>query len=102
MGFFIGLMPVYGANIQEGIFKVRHAIIYAITAVVAVLVGLIGVIPPLSLALYGSEITTTYVQVFVASASNSVVLIVLGIPILLMMANRFRARSNLQETESDE
>jgi hypothetical protein len=38
----------------------------------------------------------------VASIANIAILIVLGIPILALMANRFGARTNLRETESDE
>lgn len=102
MGFFIGLLPVYGAYITDGIFKVKHAILYALTSVLGILAGLVGVTPLLSMWLYGGDLKTTYVQAFVALAANSVVLIVIGIPVLMLMANRYAARTNLRESDSDE
>ena len=78
MGFFVGLLPVYGAYVMDGIFKVRHAILYA------------------------GELKTSIAQGVAASITNSVILVVLGIPILALLANRFGARMDLRETESDE
>ena len=34
LGFIVGLLPLYGANIDEGIFKPVHAIIYAVACVI--------------------------------------------------------------------
>lgn len=102
MGFFVGLLPVYGAYITDGIFKVKHAIIYAVTSVLGILVGIVGVTPLLTMWLYGGDLATTYAQAFVALAANSVVLVVIGIPLLILMAKRYAARTNLRETEADE
>ena len=33
LGFFVGLLPLYGADINKGIFNVKHAIIFAVIAV---------------------------------------------------------------------
>ncbi|HPX92976.1 MAG TPA: ECF-type riboflavin transporter substrate-binding protein [Bacillota bacterium] len=102
MGFFVGLLPVYGAYIMDGIFKVKHAIIYAITVAVGVVVAFAAVTPLLTMVMYAGELQTSITQGLVASIANIAILIVLGIPILALMANRFGARTNLRETESDE
>ncbi|NLB50416.1 MAG: hypothetical protein GX809_02360 [Clostridiaceae bacterium] len=102
MGFFVGLLPVYGAYVMDGIFKVRHAIIYAVTTIVGVAVAFLGVTPLLTMALYAGELKTSIAQGVAASITNSVILVVLGIPILALLANRFGARMDLRETESDE
>ena len=102
MGFFVGLLPVYGAYIMDGVFKVKHAIIYAVTVVVGVLAAFAAVTPLLTMVMYAGELQTSITQGLVASIANIAILIVLGIPILALMANRFGARTNLQETESDD
>ncbi|NLA95955.1 MAG: ECF-type riboflavin transporter substrate-binding protein [Clostridiaceae bacterium] len=102
MGFFVGLLPVYGAYIMDGVFKVKHAIIYAVTVAVGVLVAFAAVTPLLTMVMYAGELQTSITQGLVASIANIAILIVLGIPILALMANRFGARMHLEETESDE
>lgn len=102
MGFFIGLLPVYGANITEGIFKVKHAVLYCIVTGLGTGLALVGVIPVLTAVLYGGELSVTFAQGFVAWGANALVLLVAGVPILALMANRFKARSNLQEASDDE
>jgi energy-coupling factor transport system substrate-specific component len=56
MGFFVGLLPVYGAYIMDGIFKVKHAIIYAITVAVGVVVAFAAVTPLLTMVMYAGEL----------------------------------------------
>ncbi len=102
MGFFVGLLPVYGAYIMDGVFKVKHAIIYAVTVVVGVLAAFALVTPLLTMVMYAGELQTSITQGLVASIANIAILIVLGIPILALMANRFGARMHLEETESDD
>ena len=34
LGFIVGSLKLYGANIDEGVFDVKHIIIYAVTVVV--------------------------------------------------------------------
>lgn len=45
MAFCVGLLPVYGANIKEGIFTVKHAVIYAVCCILGNMVAF-GVITP--------------------------------------------------------
>lgn len=101
MGFFVGLLPVYGAYVTEGVFKVKHAVIYAITSVIGVLVAFVAVTPLLTMILYAGELQTSIAQGFAASITNSIILVVLGIPILALMANRFGARMNLKESDEE-
>lgn len=101
IGFFVGLLPLYGANIKEGVFKARHAVIYAICAVGGTFVALVGITPILSKVLYGSDMTITYMQAFVAWGGNSLTLVVVGIPLLFILARRYRSRSNLREEHVD-
>ncbi len=34
LGFFVGLLPLYGARIEDGVFQVKHAIIYTILCII--------------------------------------------------------------------
>lgn len=45
MAFCVGLLPVYGANIKEGIFTAKHAVIYAVCCILGNMVAF-GVITP--------------------------------------------------------
>lgn len=56
-GFFIGLLPLYGAKIDDGVFGVKHAIIYAIVTIVGVAIGFGLVTPVLTVLFYSSELT---------------------------------------------
>jgi energy-coupling factor transport system substrate-specific component len=97
LGLFIGALPLYGARIDEGIFKVHHAIIYGVIAVVgnAIAFGLIT--PILTAFIYGSDLEITFLQAFAAVISNSIVLVVVGIPLLILLSRRFAKRTNLTE-----
>ena len=102
MAFCVGLLPVYGARIKEGIFSVKHAIIYAVCCVLGNVIAF-GVITPIfSYLLYASDLNVTFLQAFAATLGNSAVLIVVGIPILIVLAKRFKARSNLAQDKSGE
>jgi energy-coupling factor transport system substrate-specific component len=97
LGFLIGTLPLYGARIDEGIFKVKHAVIYAVIAVIgnALAFGLIT--PILSSIIYGADLEITFLQAFAAGISNTVVLVVIGIPLLILLSKRFGKRTNLTE-----
>lgn len=99
VGLFAGMLPFYGANIQDGIFKVKHAIIYAVVVVAGNFVSLVGLTPLLTRVLYGGDMNVTYLQAFVAWGGNSFTMVVVGIPLLLIMARRYRARANLSMDE---
>ncbi|MDR1443763.1 MAG: ECF-type riboflavin transporter substrate-binding protein [Treponema sp.] len=95
LGLFIGALPLYGARIREGIFGVKHAVIYVITAVVgnALAFGLIT--PLLTTLIYASDLEITFLQAFASGISNTLVLVIIGIPVLILLSRRFRKRSNL-------
>lgn len=102
MAFCVGLLPIYGAKIKEGIFNVKHAIIYAVCCIVGNMVAF-GVITPIfSTIIYGSDLNVTFLQAAAANISNILVLLVVGIPILIVLANRYKARTNLKEDKGDE
>ena len=97
--FFVGLLPVYGAYITEGKFNWKHAIFYAI----CVLIGnglAFGVITPIFTTLfYGGDLNVTFIQAIAGSLSNIAVELIIGIPILFLLASRYKKRSNLTEEE---
>jgi len=99
LGLFVGLLPVYGARIDEGIFTVKHAIIYAVTCIVGVTVAFGVVTPVMTSLFYAADLQITFIQAFVAGVSNMAVLIIIGIPLLFLLASRFKKRSNLKEED---
>lgn len=95
LGFFVGLIPLYGARIEEGIFKVKHAIFYVISVLVGNIVGFGLVTPLLTYLFYSGELTITYAQATAAVISNGIVLIVVGIPLLVVLSKRNAKKTNL-------
>ena len=95
LGLFVGALPLYGARIDEGIFTVKHAIIYAVLVVIGNGVAFGLVAPVLTAILLAAELELTFLQAIFAGVSNMLVLIVVGIPVLFLLANRFKKRSNL-------
>ncbi len=98
-GLFIGLLPVYGAKISDGIFEVKHAIIYAIMTIVGVGIGFGLVTPVLTVLFYSSELTITWIQAQAAIISDASVSIVVGIPVLIALAKRNAKMSGLSKEE---
>lgn len=97
LGLFIGALPLYGARIDEGIFKVQHAIVYTLVAIAGNAIAF-GLVTPLFTALmYGSDLEITFLQSFAAGISNTIVLVVVGIPLLILLSRRFAKRTNLTE-----
>jgi energy-coupling factor transport system substrate-specific component len=99
LGFFVGLLPLYGARIDEGIFELKHAIIYIITVIVGNAIAFGLVTPALTYAFYSSELTITWLQALSAIISNGIVLIVIGIPILKALASRNARKFNLTKED---
>ncbi|MDR1230978.1 MAG: ECF-type riboflavin transporter substrate-binding protein [Spirochaetaceae bacterium] len=99
LGFFIGTLPLYGARIDEGVFKVRHAVIYAIIAVLGNAAAFGLVTPLLTSLFYAADVEITFLQAFASGISNTVVLIVVGIPILVLLSKRFGKRKDLKEED---
>jgi len=99
LGLFVGALPLYGAKINEGIFKVKHAIIYAILAIVGNAVAFGIVTPVFTTLFYSADLEITFLQSFASGISNTAVLIIVGIPVLTLLANRNKKRGNLKEEE---
>jgi len=99
LGLFVGALPLYGAKIDEGIFKVQHAVIYAVCCVVGNAIAF-GIITPVMTSLfYAADLEITFLQAFAAGVSNTIVLVVIGIPLLFLFAGRYKKRSDLKEEE---
>lgn len=96
MGFCVGLLPLYGARIMDGEFKIKHMIIYAICCVLGNMIAFGIVTPIFSFLFYGAELKLTFVQAIIASISNILILVVIGIPVLILIAKRAAARTNLK------
>ena len=100
MAFCVGTLPLYGANIKEGIFEVKHMIIYAVVCVLSNMISF-GVITPIFTAIfYRADLELTFIQSFSATLGNFAVLVVVGIPLLKILANRYAARANLNQDNS--
>ena len=95
LGLFVGLLPVYGARINDGVFKIKHAVIYTILVLLGNAVAFGLVTPFLTYAWYSSELTITWIQAWSAIVSNASVQIVLGIPVLFALAKRNARGTNL-------
>lgn len=96
-GFFMGLLPLYGAKIEDGVFGVKHAIIYAVVTVIGVGIGFGLVTPLLTYLFYSSELTVTWIQAWAAIVSDASVAIIVGIPVLFALAKRNARGTNLSK-----
>jgi energy-coupling factor transport system substrate-specific component len=99
LGFFIGTLPLYGARIEEGVFKVRHAVVYAVIAILGNAIAFGLVTPLLTSLFYAADLEVTFLQAFASGISNTLVLVVVGIPILILLSKRFGKRKDLKEEE---
>ena len=96
-GFFMGLLPLYGAKIEDGVFTVKHAIIYAVVTVVGVGIGFGLVTPVLTYLFYSFELTVTWIQAWAAIVSDASVAIIVGVPVLFALAKRNARGTNLSK-----
>ncbi|MBR3355080.1 MAG: ECF-type riboflavin transporter substrate-binding protein [Oscillospiraceae bacterium] len=95
--FFVGLLPLYGAYITEGIFDVKKAVTYVLCVVFGNAFAF-GVVTPILTALfYGDELNITFLQALWASIGNIIVEVIIGLPVLFLLAKRYAARTNLEE-----
>ncbi|MBR2686065.1 MAG: ECF-type riboflavin transporter substrate-binding protein [Erysipelotrichaceae bacterium] len=99
LAFFVGLLPLYGARINDGVFTTKHAVIYAITVIVGNLVAFGAVTPLLTYLWYSNELTITWSQCLSAFASNASVQIIVGIPLLFLLAGRNARSTNLSKED---
>jgi len=96
LGLFVGALPLYGARIDDGIFKIKHAIIYTILVIVGNAVAF-GLITPIFTSIfYAADLEITMIQSMFAFVSNILVLTIVGIPLLFLLAHRYKKRSNLK------
>lgn len=99
LGFIVGLLPFYGAKINDGIFKLKHAIIYVIVCILGNALAF-GIVTPIFTTLfYGGELEVTFVQSLTGGVSNVVVLTVIGIPILFALSKRNARSTNLKKED---
>ena len=96
LGFIVGLLPFYGAKINEGIFKTTHAVIYAVTCVIGNALAFGVVTPLLTTLFYGGELEVTFMQAFAGGLANTAILVIIGIPILFLLAKRNIRGTNLK------
>ena len=68
---------------------------YVICVLLGNVVGFGLVTPVLTVLFYSSELTITWAQAFTANLSNIIVQVVVGIPVLFLMAKRNAKKSNL-------
>ena len=95
LGFIVGCLKLYGADIENGKFDVKHMIIHAVCCIVGNALAF-GVITPIMTTLfYQSDLEITFIQSLVGGASNVLVLVVAGIPILKALAARNAKATNL-------
>ena len=97
LGFVVGCLKLYGADIENGKFEVKQMIIYAILAVVGNALAFGVVTPIMTTIFYQSDLEITFIQSLTGGASNVLVLIVAGIPILKALAARNAKSSNLSK-----
>ena len=95
LGFIVGCLKLYGADIENGKFEVKQMIIYAILAVVGNALAFGVVTPIMTTIFYQSDLEITFIQSLTGGASNVLVLIVAGIPILKALAARNAKATNL-------
>ncbi len=95
MGFFVGMLPVYGAKIEEGFFERKQILLYILWVAVGNVVGIGLVTPFITMNFYSGEMEVTFMQAWSAIPSNLVIQLVVGIPLLIAMAKRHASHQNL-------
>ncbi len=102
LGFIVGLLPLYGAKINEGIFKPIHAVIYTITCLIGNALAFGVITPLLTVLFYGGELNVTFIQALTGGLANLSILVVIGIPILIVLARRNARSTNLKIEEKED
>lgn len=95
LGFLVGCLKLYGADIENGKFGVKEMIIYVVVAVVGNALAFGVVTPIMTTLLYQGELQITFIQSLTGGISNVAVLVIAGIPILKALAMRNAKASNL-------
>ena len=88
LGLFVGLLPMYGADIKNGIFKIKHAIIYTMYCHRNRLAFIF---------FPGFVFCKLITKSLAGGLSNTAVLVIVGLPILFILSKRYASRTNLVE-----
>ncbi|MBQ6451243.1 MAG: ECF-type riboflavin transporter substrate-binding protein [Solobacterium sp.] len=96
---FIGALPLYGAYITEGVFDVKHMVIYIICVLVGNALAFGVVAQVLTVVFEGGDMNVSLLQGLYASIGNILVEGVIGILVIKLLANRYKSRTNLSEEE---
>ena len=102
LGLFVGLLPMYGADIKNGIFKVKHAVIYTICCLLGNAIAFGIVTPVMTSLFYSADLEITFIQSLAGGLSNTAVLVIIGIPVLVLLSKRYASRTNLVEETEEE
>ena len=96
---FIGALPLYGAYITEGVFDVKHMVIYIICVLVGNALAFGVVAQVLTVVFEGGDMNVSLPQGLYASIGNILVEGVIGILVIKLIANRYQRRTNHSEEE---
>ncbi len=102
LGFFTGFLPIYGADIKNGVFTKKHAVIYVLVCLVSNALVFIGITPFLSEWLYATAYKTTVVEGVFATLNGYIMMIIVGLPVLFLLARRNASRMNIKKASDDE
>ena len=62
-----------------------------------------GVVTPIMTSLfYSADLEITFLQSFASGISNTAVLVIVGLPILVILSKRYASRTNLKEEPEEE
>ena len=73
----------------------KHAIIYGVLCIVGNIVAFGLVTPVITYLFYGGELKVTFIMAGFACAGNIAILLIVGIPVLFLLAKRYASRTNL-------
>jgi len=94
LGLFIGMLPLYGAKISEGIFTVKHAAIFAVCCLIGQAVAFGVVFPILASVFRPDYFFGIYpVQAFINGLYTTTTLVISGILLLSLMAKLYRKKT---------
>ena len=93
----VGSLMFFGARLRQGIFTTKHAVILTVLAIVGNALSF-GLITPLATYItQGGELDITLAQAQAAVITNSAVVILIGVPLLFLIAKRYQSQTNLRD-----
>lgn len=96
---FIGALPLYGAYVTDGVFDVKHMVIYIICVLIGNALAFGVVAQALTVVFEGGDMNVSLLQGLYASVGNILIEVVIGIPVIKLLASRYKSRTNLSEEE---